>query len=91
MRIGLFTATYLDMKLEETNLDLRYSLAFEQNIPDAYECLLLDVIRGEKGLFIGSDELAAAWDVFTPALHEIDARRLKPVPYEFGSTGPQAP
>jgi len=67
-----------------------YRSAFSQQIPDAYESLLLDAIRGDKSLFIRSDELQAAWDVFTPVLHEIEARKLVPEPYPFGSTGPAA-
>jgi glucose-6-phosphate 1-dehydrogenase len=72
-----------------TELDLRYAQAFAQKeIPDAYECLLLDVMVGDRSLFIGSDELAAAWDIFTPVLHEIDRRSIEPEPYAFGSSGP---
>ena len=78
----------LDMKLVETALDLRYASAFESKIPDAYECLLLDVIRGDKSLFIRSDELAAAWDIFTPVLHDVERLALAPEPYDFGSSGP---
>ena len=80
----------LKMKLEARELDLRYKSAFSQIIPDAYESLLLDVMQGEKSLFIRGDELAAAWDIFTPALHDMDARRPRPEPYEFGSGGPAA-
>ena len=78
----------LDMTLAARNLDLRYKAAFSQEIPDAYESLLVDVIRGEKGLFIRGDELAAAWDVFTPVLHELEARHVRPAPYAQGSRGP---
>jgi len=78
----------LETKLGETTLDLRYSSAFQTLIPDAYECLLLDVIQGDRSLFIRSDVLAAAWDIFTPVLHEIDERGILPEPYPFGSRGP---
>ncbi len=78
----------LHMALETRNLDLRYKSAFSQAIPDAYECLLLDVIEGDKSLFIRSDELEAAWDVFTPLLRELDRGGVKPEPYEFLSRGP---
>ncbi|MBL7077025.1 MAG: glucose-6-phosphate dehydrogenase [Kiritimatiellae bacterium] len=78
----------LEMDLEARDLDLQYDTAFSELIPDAYEDLLLDVIQGEKSLFIGSQELAAAWDVFTPVLHAIDENRVRPLPYPFGSTGP---
>jgi len=80
----------LATRLASRNLDLRYEAAFSEIIPDAYESLLLDVIRGEKGLFIRGDELAAAWDIFTPALHELESRRAAPEPYAFGSGGPAA-
>ena len=80
----------LKLTLAETELDLRYATAFNVVIPEAYEGLILDAIRGEKSLFIRSDELAAAWDIFTPVLHELEQRRIKPEPYDFGSEGPAA-
>ena len=78
----------MGMKLQPRNLNLQYSEAFKESIPDAYERLLLDVIEGDRSLFIQKTELEAAWDIFTPVLHEIDRRRLVPESYAFGSTGP---
>jgi glucose-6-phosphate 1-dehydrogenase len=78
----------LKMNLGLSDLNLRYGSAFNVEIPDAYECLILDVIEGVESLFIRSDELAAAWDIFTPVLHEIDRRGIRPQPYPFGSSGP---
>lgn len=78
----------LTMALAESDLNLSYQSAFSSVIPDAYECLLLDVIEGDKGLFIRSDELSAAWDVFTPVLKEIEEKKIKPALYVFGSEGP---
>ena len=78
------------MKLQSSALDLQYKSAFTEQIPDAYESLLLDVLQGDKSLFIGSAELEAAWDIFTPVLHEIQRAGVVPEPYEFGSRGPAA-
>jgi len=79
----------LGIRLDESNLDLSYEAAFSgAEIPDAYESLLLDVILGDKSLFIRSDELEAAWDVFTPALHALEANGVKPEQYQFGTQGP---
>ena len=78
----------LGMELRETELNLRYKTAYEAVIPDAYEALLLDVIQGDRSLFIRADELAAAWDIFTPALDEMEHRGMRPQPYPFGSGGP---
>lgn len=81
----------LGMQLDVKNLDLSYTSAFSDAIiPDAYESLLLDVVRGEKTLFIRNDELEAAWDVFTPALRQMEESRIAPEPYAFGSAGPAA-
>jgi glucose-6-phosphate 1-dehydrogenase len=77
-----------DLRLAESLLDLRYASAFPTTIPDAYESLLLDVIQGDKSLFIRADELQAAWDIFTPALHEHEQSGARPEAYDFGSSGP---
>ncbi len=34
------------------------------------------------------DELEAAWDLYTPILHEIEAKRVAPELYPYGSRGP---
>ncbi len=80
----------MGMRLASRNLDLQYKEAFTELIPDAYENLLLDVIRGDRSLFIRNQELEAAWDIFTPVLHEIERRRVVPELYRFGSRGPAA-
>ncbi len=80
----------LDLDLVSTELNLRYQAVFSTLIPDAYECLLLDVIQGDRSLFIRADELDAAWDVFTPALHQLDEKGIAPEIYPYGSSGPQA-
>ena len=80
----------LELELVPTELNLRYQAAFSAMIPDAYECLLLDVIEGDRSLFIRADELDAAWDVFTPVLHQMETMRLVPEPYAYGSSGPEA-
>lgn len=81
----------LKIALAQSDLDLQYSSAFESAvIPDAYECLLLDVIQGDRSLFIRSDELEAAWDIFTPVLQDLSACTIRPQAYCFGSGGPES-
>lgn len=81
----------LTSRMEEARLNLFYHHAWEESkdIPDAYERLILDVIQGEKALFIRDDELSVAWDIFSPALKELETDTFyKPVAYQYGSTGP---
>lgn len=61
---------------------------YAKEIPDAYERLLLDAIEGERRLFIRSDELDAAWSLFTPVLKELEERKKIPEYYPYGSRGP---
>ena len=61
---------------------------YSKEIPDAYERLLLDAIEGERRLFIRSDELDAAWALFTPLLKEIEEKKVIPEYYPYGSRGP---
>ena len=71
------------------HFDLR-PLFVDPSRPQAYERLILDVMRGDHNLFVRGDELAAAWKIFTPLLHEIEQqKKLKPIKYEFGSRGPK--
>lgn len=78
----------LSMRLDRSNLNLLYSARYPTGIPDAYERLLLDAIEGERRLFIRSDELDAAWAIFTPVLKELEEKKVAPELYPYGSRGP---
>ena len=75
-----------------TELDLSYKKRFGDEakaLPDAYERLILDVLRGDHNLFVRADELVAAWKIFTPVLHELEEHKVRPVIYDYQSRGPQ--
>ncbi|KAK5838528.1 Glucose-6-phosphate 1-dehydrogenase-2C chloroplastic [Gossypium arboreum] len=78
----------LGMRLDRSNLNLHYAARYSKEIPDAYERLLLDAIEGERRLFIRSDELDAAWALFTPVLKELEEKKIIPESYPYGSRGP---
>jgi len=79
----------LDMSTIQSELDLSYGQRYQDvAIPEAYERLILDTIRGDQQHFVRRDELRAAWEIFTPLLHDIDDGKKKPVPYKPGSRGP---
>ncbi|MCX7007183.1 MAG: glucose-6-phosphate dehydrogenase [Kiritimatiellaeota bacterium] len=79
----------LETKFVPTELNLRYSATFKTVIPEAYESLLLDVVKGDKSLFIRTDELAASWDVRDGALHELATTKREPELYAYSSAGPR--
>lgn len=77
-------------ELTTTELDLTYKQRFDERLPDAYERLIYDVLRGDHNLFVRVDELEAAWAIFTPMLHQIENEKIKPEIYPFGSRGPES-
>ncbi len=70
-------------------LNMLYNQQFETSLPEAYERLLLDVLRGDRSLFIQKQELAAAWEIVTPALRKIETEKIQPRRYAYGSAGPK--
>jgi glucose-6-phosphate 1-dehydrogenase len=69
--------------LESQRLQFRYAHAFAP-LPDAYETLLLDIMRGDQTLFVRSDEAEAAWELYAPILGIRPAITF----YPAGSWGP---
>lgn len=73
-------------------MEFHYRSEFkESRIPDAYERLLLDAIRGDASLFTRSDGIEAAWQIIDPVINgwvnEADAPAM--VSYKNGSWGPK--
>ncbi|WP_374650045.1 glucose-6-phosphate dehydrogenase [Dongia sp.] len=79
-----------ELKLRQTALDLSFAETFGGRSPDAYERLLLDVIRGRPALFMRLDELEAAWCWTDGILQGWSDTVLPPKPYAAGSWGPNA-
>lgn len=74
-----------------SDLDLSYASRYSQlRIPDAYESLILDILRGDQANFVRDDELTEAWRIFTPVLHQIEKLHIQPELYAAGSRGPKS-
>lgn len=76
-----------------TDMDLSYHDRYtDMAIPEAYEILILDAIRGDHSKFVRDDELDASWKVFTPLLHWIEkqGKDLNLEYYSYGSNGPSS-
>lgn len=78
----------LSLHLDASELNLLYKEKYYVEEPDSYEHLILDVIDGDNHLFMRSDELAAAWNILTHVLQEIDEGHISPELYELGGRGP---
>jgi glucose-6-phosphate 1-dehydrogenase len=78
------------MRLRYVPLDVSFAEAFGARSPDAYERLILDVIRGNQTLFMRRDEVEAAWAWIDPIAQAWERSREAPKPYPAGTWGPSA-
>jgi glucose-6-phosphate 1-dehydrogenase len=77
-------------RMRTVDMDFNYDDAFGPTaIPDAYERLLLDVIKGDPSLFTRGDSIELAWELIDPILHGWELNNAPPLSfYESGSWGP---
>jgi glucose-6-phosphate 1-dehydrogenase len=73
------------MHLAAQEMRFRYADAFGK-LPEAYQTLMLDVMRGDRTLFVRNDEVEESWKLFTPMLTD----RPKVHQYSAGTWGPAA-
>ena len=78
------------MRLWHVPLDMSFVESFKVRNPDAYERLLLDVIRGNQTLFMRRDEVEAAWRWIDPIREAWDGAPTPPKTYTAGTWGPSA-
>ena len=78
------------MRLLQEPLDMSFAETFGGRNADAYERLLMDVVRGNQTLFMRRDEVEAAWSWVDPILDAWDANPEPPKPYTSGTWGPSA-
>ena len=75
-------------ELRPVRMEFSYGSAFGEAGPDAYERLLLDVIRGDPTLFTRRDEVEAQWSIVQPMLDAWATGAREPEFYAAGSWGP---
>jgi glucose-6-phosphate 1-dehydrogenase len=76
------------MRLRNVSLDMSFANAFHVRSPDAYERLLMDVIRSNQTLFMRRDEVEAAWRWVDPILKGWEATGQLAQGYTAGTWGP---
>ncbi|UYG01224.1 glucose-6-phosphate dehydrogenase [Halomonas sp. GD1P12] len=79
------------MRLRPGPLHLDFNSAFPKSrIPDAYERLLLEVMKGQQYLFVRRDEVEYAWHWCDQLIEGWKTRETPPRRYPAGSWGPVA-
>jgi glucose-6-phosphate 1-dehydrogenase len=78
------------MRLRQIPLDMSFAQSFDGRAPDAYERLIMDVVRGNQTLFMRRDEVEAAWNWIDPILNAWQENRQEAQGYTAGTWGPSA-
>ncbi|HZF07237.1 MAG TPA: glucose-6-phosphate dehydrogenase [Thermoanaerobaculia bacterium] len=77
------------MRLAPVETRFSYKEAFNVPEPEAYETLLLDVMRGDASLFMRGDQVEEAWKVVMPILDYWEEQGPADLPtYPAGTWGP---
>ncbi len=77
-------------RTRETPLDMTFAdnSGDDWRMPDAYERLIMDVIRGNQTLFMRDDEVEAAWQWIDPIIQAWRNSGTAPESYDSYSSGP---
>jgi glucose-6-phosphate 1-dehydrogenase len=89
----LFSAKRPSMQfvVESVAMNFSYQQTWQFSLPEAYERLLLDVMRGDSSLYTRSDQVEAAWQVMDPILKAWESQPNSLLhTYMPGSWGPAA-
>ena len=76
------------MRLRHVPLDMSFAQSFKLRNPDAYERLIMDVVRGNQTLFMRRDEVEAAWRWIDPILAAWEENGTPVQGYTAGTWGP---
>jgi glucose-6-phosphate 1-dehydrogenase len=79
-----------DQELRSVDMDFHYRDSFkDRSLPEAYERLLLEALKGDAALFTRSDGIEASWKVIDSVVRGWEAQNLPPlVTYPRGAWGP---
>jgi len=78
------------MRLRQIALDMSFAESFNERNPDAYERLVMDVVRGNQTLFMRRDEVEAAWKWIDPIQSAWAENRQEAQGYTSGTWGPSS-
>ncbi|HKK46431.1 MAG TPA: glucose-6-phosphate dehydrogenase [Balneolaceae bacterium] len=80
----------LEMSLNPVDMSFNYDRTYNEEPPEAYETLLLDVMEGDATLFMRSDQMEVAWKVLMPIIEVWESTTPVDFPnYEAGTLGPE--
>ena len=81
----------LEMKLRNVEMDFTYKESYPEQLPEAYETLLLDAMSGDQSLFMRNDQVECAWKIVMPIINQWQKQKSSGLKfYAAGTSGPKA-
>jgi glucose-6-phosphate 1-dehydrogenase len=81
----------LEMKLQNVEMDFTYRESYAEQLPEAYEALLLDAMEGDASLFMRNDQVETAWKIVMPIINNWQKQTKPDLKfYTAGTDGPKA-
>ncbi|MBW3569173.1 glucose-6-phosphate dehydrogenase [Candidatus Parcubacteria bacterium] len=79
-----------DSQTQTAQMQFCYDQHFADALPNAYEYVLVDALRGDRGLFPTADEVIRSWEIIENVVQAWTHNEHKPEIYEVGSQGPES-
>ncbi|PSR14920.1 MAG: glucose-6-phosphate dehydrogenase [Bacteroidetes bacterium] len=76
-------------KVKDVDMDFHYADLTDAEVPEAYERLILDCMRGDGTLYSLGESVEAAWKFVDPILDAWEANETKLFGYPAGTWGPK--
>ncbi len=81
----------LEMKFQNVEMDFTYRESYAEQLPEAYEALLMDAMVGDASLFMRNDQVETAWKIVMPIINAGQKQSKTNLKfYAAGSDGPKA-
>ena len=81
----------LEMRLKNVEMDFTYRESYTEQLPEAYEALLLDAMAGDPSLFMRNDQVETAWKIVMPVIESWQKQKKPDLKfYTAGTDGPKA-
>lgn len=75
-----------DRKLQKKTLSFYYEQSFGKKLPEAYEKVIVDALRGSQSLFASSQEIIESWRILQPVLDHWSMDSSGLITYKPGSS-----
>lgn len=73
---------------QSAQMQFCYDDTFSQSLPNAYEYVIVDALRGDRGLFPTAEEVIRSWEIIDNVVQAWTHSPQPPESYKVGSSGP---